>query len=47
MATYEYKCSLDHIYVEERPITEDQIVTKCPKCNSALTGRQIKYTKLS
>lgn len=36
MATYDYICSNEHSYVEERPMTAEQIVTNCPECGELL-----------
>lgn len=36
MATYDYICPNEHVYVEQRPMTADQIVTECPECGELL-----------
>ena len=37
MATYEYKCSADHLYTEVRLMSEKQIITECPTCGELLS----------
>ena len=37
MATYEYKCSADHLYTEVRLMSEEQIITECPTCGELLS----------
>jgi putative FmdB family regulatory protein len=37
MATYEYKCSAEHLYTEVRPMNEEQKTTKCPTCGEPLS----------
>jgi putative FmdB family regulatory protein len=37
MATYEYKCSAEHLYTEVRAMSEEQKVTKCPTCGEPLS----------
>jgi putative FmdB family regulatory protein len=36
MATYEYKCSNGHEYIEVRSMTEDQKKTECDECGEKL-----------
>lgn len=36
MPTYDYTCSNEHVYTEERSIHEDQKVTECPECKETL-----------